>query len=259
VERHRWRWAALVVGLALMVPACLISRREGYAGERWGTGPEIWRAFVEALWGLMAPVVILGGIYGGVFTPTEAAVVAVVYGLFVGVVVYRNLGWRELYGILRDASISSAVVMFIVAFAGLFAWAGSTLGAMEKASRFILGLSQNPAVAIIWINVLLLIAGCLLDAISIFYVTLPILMPVIAHFQWNPIWFGVVMTVNLAIGQGTPPVAVNLYVAANLAKITLERISRAVVPFILAMVAALLIIIYWTSLSSWLPRLFRLG
>ena len=249
----------ILVGLALMGPAYAISRAEGYGGERWGTPHEIWRAFVEALWGLLAPLVILGGIYGGIFTPTEAAVVAVFYGLFAGVVIYRKLGWRDLYTILRDAAVSSAVVMFIVGFAGLFAWAGSRLGAMDKASRLILGLSQDSAVTILWINLLLLVAGCLLDAISIFYVMLPILMPVIAHFRWDPIWFGVVMTVNLAIGQVTPPVAVNLYVAANLAQISLERISRAVVPFILAMLAALVVIIYWTGLSIWLPRLFRLG
>ncbi len=249
----------IVVGLALMVPAYLISRAQGYAGERWGTRRELWHAFREAFWGLLAPLVILGGIYGGIFTPTEAAVVAVFYGLFVGVVIYRSLAWRDLYGILRDAAVSSAVVMFIVGFAGLFAWAGSRLGAMEKASRLILGLSETPAIAIVWINLLLLIAGCLLDAISIFYVMLPILLPVMAHFQWDPIWFGVVMTVNLAIGQVTPPVAVNLYVAANLARISLERISRAVVPFILAMVAALIVIIYWTGLSTWLPRVFKLG
>lgn len=184
--------------------------------------------------------------------------VAVFYGLFVGMVIHRTLGWRDLYGILRDTAISSAVVMFIVGFAGLFAWAGARLGAVDKASRFILGLSESPGIAILWINLLLLIAGCLLDAISIFYVTLPILMPVIAHFKWDPIWFGVVMTVNLAIGQVTPPVAVNLYVTANLAQITLERISRAVIPFLLVMVVALFII-YWTSLSTWLPRVFGHG
>lgn len=248
----------ILVGLALMAPAYLISRLEGYAGERWGAPGEIARAFRDALWGLLAPLVILGGIYGGVFTPTEAAVVAVFYGLFVGAGIYRTIGWRDLYAILVDAAISSAVVMFIVGFAGLFAWAGARLGAVEKASRLILSLGETPAAAILWINLLLLVAGCLLDAISIFYVTLPILLPVIAHFQWDPVWFGVVMTVNLAIGQVTPPVAVNLYVAAHLAQISLERVSRAVIPFILAMVAALLVIIYWTGLSTWLPRAFGL-
>lgn len=248
----------IVVGLCLMVPAYLVSRARGYAGERWGTRLEIWQAFRDSIWGLLAPLVILGGIYGGIFTPTEAAVVAVFYGLFVGALVYRTLTWRMLYGTLRDAALSSAVVMIIVAFAGLFAWAGSTLGAMDKAAGFIISLSQNPWVTILWVNLLLFIAGMLLDAVSIYYVFLPIFMPVMAHFQWDPIWFGVVMTVNLAIGQVTPPVAVNLYVAANLAKISVERISRAVVPFVLAMAGALLITIYLPFLSTWIPKVLRL-
>jgi tripartite ATP-independent transporter DctM subunit len=248
----------IVVGLCLMVPSYLISRARGYAGERWGTGPEIWEAFKDAIWGLLAPLVILGGIYGGIFTPTEAAVVAVFYGLFVGGLVYRTLTWRMLYGTLRDAALSSAVVMIIVAFAGLFAWAGSTLGAMDKAAQFIISLSQSPWVSILWVNLLLFIAGMLLDAVSIYYVFLPIFMPVMAHFRWDPIWFGVVMTVNLAIGQVTPPVAVNLYVAANLAKIRLEDISRAVVPFVLAMLGALVVTIYLPFLSTWIPKLLRL-
>jgi tripartite ATP-independent transporter DctM subunit len=248
----------IVVGLCLMVPAYLISQARGYAGERWGTAGEIWQAFKDSIWGLLAPLVILGGIYGGIFTPTEAAVVAVFYGLFVGALVYRSLTWRMLYGTLRDAALSSAVVMIIVAFAGLFAWAGSTLGAMDKAASFIISLSQSPWVTILWVNLLLFIAGMLLDAVSIYYVFLPIFMPVMAHFHWDPIWFGVVMTVNLAIGQVTPPVAVNLYVAANLARISLEEISRAVVPFVLAMVGALLITIYLPFLSTWIPKLLRL-
>jgi tripartite ATP-independent transporter DctM subunit len=248
----------IVVGLCLMVPAYLISRARGYAGERWGTAGEIWQAFKDSIWGLLAPLVILGGIYGGIFTPTEAAVVAVFYGLFVGALVYRSLTWKMLYGTLRDAALSSAVVMIIVAFAGLFAWAGSTLGAMDKAAGFIISLSQSPWVTILWVNLLLFIAGMLLDAVSIFYVFLPIFMPVMAHFKWDPIWFGVVMTVNLAIGQVTPPVAVNLYVAANLARISLERISRAVIPFVLAMLGALLVTIYLPFLSTWIPKLLRL-
>lgn len=248
----------IVVGLCLMVPAYLISRARGYAGERWGTRAETWQAFKDSIWGLLAPLVILGGIYGGIFTPTEAAVVAVFYGLFVGILVYRTLTWSMLYGALRDAALSSAVVMIIVAFAGLFAWAGSTLGAMDKAASFIISLSQSPWITILWVNLLLFIAGMLLDAVSIYYVFLPIFMPVMAHFKWDPIWFGVVMTVNLAIGQVTPPVAVNLYVAANLAKISLERISRAVVPFVLAMLGALLITIYLPFLSTWIPKLLRL-
>jgi len=215
-------------------------------------------AFKGAIWGLLAPAVILGGIHGGIFTATEAAVVAVFYGLFLGFVVYRSLNFRMLYGIFRDATLSSAVVMFIVAFAGLFSWTGSTLGVMDKTSSCLLSLSSDPFVILILVSVVLFIAGMLMDAISIYYIFLPILLPVMKHFQWDPVWFGVVMTMNLAIGQITPPVAVNLYVIANIADISLERISRSIVPFIVIMFVALLITMLFPSLSTYLPTLFGL-
>ena len=246
----------LIMGAALILPVYLISKKHGWGGDRWGTKAEIWQALKEAFWGLMAPVIILGGIYGGIFTPTEAAVVAVFYGFFVGAFIYRNLSLQVLYEVLRDSAVSTAVVMIVVAFAGLFAWAGSTMGIMDRAAKALLNLTQNPIFLLLLLNGLLLIAGMLLDAISIYYVFLPILIPVIRHFGWDPIWFGVMMTVNLAIGTVTPPVALNLYVAANLAGISMEKISRAAVPFVLALVAALMIVTYIPSLSLWLPRLF---
>jgi C4-dicarboxylate transporter DctM subunit len=248
----------LIMGAALLLPVYLISKKHGWGGDRWGTKAEIWQAFKEAFWGLMAPVIILGGIYGGIFTPTEAAVVAVFYGLFVGAFFYRNLSLQLLYEVLRDSAVSTAVVMIVVAFAGLFAWTGSTMGIMDRAAKALLNLTQNPIFLLLLLNGLLLIAGMLLDAISIYYVFLPILIPVIKHFGWDPMWFGVMMTVNLAIGTVTPPVALNLYVAANLAGISMERISRAAFPFVLALIAALMVITYIPSLSLWLPHLFGL-
>jgi C4-dicarboxylate transporter, DctM subunit len=248
----------IIAAVLLIVPSCIIARKHGWKGERWGTGREIWKAFKEAIWGLLAPAVILSGIYGGIFTATEAAVVAVFYGLFIGIFVYRSLTLKILYGIFRDAVLSSAVVMFIVAFAGLFSWTGSTLGVMDKTSASLLSLSTNPFVILLLVNFILFIAGMLMDAISIYYVFLPILMPLMKHFQWDPIWFGVVMTLNLAIGQITPPVAVNLYVIANIADLTLETISRSVLPFIAIMVVALLVTILFPSLSLYLPTLFGL-
>ena len=200
----------------------------------------------------------MSGIYGGIFTATEAAVVAVFYGFFVGFVIYRSLTLEILYGIFRDAVLSSAVVMFIVAFAGLFSWTGSTLGVMDKTSSYLLSLSSNPLIILLLINLILFIAGMLMDAISIFYVFLPILIPIIAHFHWDPIWFGVMMTLNLAIGQITPPVAVNLYVIANIADLSLETISKSVVPFVAIMLVALLVTMFFPSLSIWLPTLFGL-
>jgi C4-dicarboxylate transporter DctM subunit len=148
--------------------------------------------------------------------------------------------------------------MIIVGFAGLYAWTGSTIGVMDKFSSSILSLSTNPAVLLVLINIMLLIAGMLMDAISIYYIFLPMLIPLIKIFNWDPIWFGVVMTVNLAIGQLTPPVAVNLYVVCNIANISLEEVSKAVLPFILIMIVALAIIIYFPWLSLYLPALFKL-
>jgi C4-dicarboxylate transporter, DctM subunit len=248
----------LITALFLIIPSFFIARKYGWKGERWGTRQELWQAFKEAIWGLLAPAVILSGIYGGVFTATEAAVVAVFYGLFIGFVVYRTLTLRILYGIFRDAVLSSSIVMFIVAFAGLFSWTGSTLGVMDKASAALLSLSANPIVILLLINGMLFIAGMLMDAISIYYVFLPILIPIIHHFNWDPVWFGVVMTLNLAIGQITPPVAVNLYVIANIANLSLEKISRSVMPFVAIMLVALLVTMFFPVLSTWLPALFGL-
>ncbi len=244
----------LLMGLALVLPALLVSRRHGWGGGgAWGTWRQLGRAVWEAKWGLAAPVVILGGIYGGVFTPTEAAVVAVAYGLVVGLVVSRTLRVGDLYGIFRDAAVATATVMIVVAFAGLFSWTGSTLGVMDRAARGLLGISQNPYLVLLLLNGMLLVAGMLLDAISIYYVLLPVFLPLLPRFGWDPVWFGVMMTVNLAIGTITPPVAVNLYVASNIAGTRMEEISRWVIPFVLALVGALLLVTYVPALTLWLP------
>ncbi len=243
----------VVVGVFLMIAAFLISVARDYRGGAFGRLAEVWRAFKEAFWGLIAPLIILGGIYGGVFTPTEAAAVAVVYGLFVGFVIYRTLSPKDLYQLLVDSCVSSAVVMLVVSLAGIFGWAMTTLGVVEKVSQAAISFTSNQYLVLLMINVILLIAGMLLDAISVYYILTPLLMPIMAHFGWDPIWFGVVMCVNLAIGQVTPPVAVNLYVGANIAGISMDEISRSAIPFVVAVMAALLIITYVPALSTWLP------
>ncbi|GAB4361867.1 MAG: TRAP transporter large permease [Deltaproteobacteria bacterium] len=247
----------ILSGLALIVPVLLISRKRGYSSETVPTEP-LWVAFRDAIWGLLAPVVILGGLYGGIFTPTESAVVAVVYSLFVSLAIYRSLSFRDLFGIFAEACESSAVVMLIVAFATLFSWAGSTVGILDRAASALIGASDNRYVLLLLVNLLLLLAGMLMDAISIYYILLPVLLPIIAHFGWDPVWFGVMMTLNLAIGQFTPPVAVNLYVTTNIGKIPLEDTFWEVIPFVLAMLAALVVIALFPALSTFLPKLFGL-
>ncbi len=245
----------IIVGLFLILAAFLISVACGYKGDDFGTGREIWLAFKDAIWGLITPIIILGGIYGGIFTPTEAAAVAVFYGLFVGVFIYKTLTFQDLVQLLVDSSISSAVVMLVVSLAGIFGWAMTTLGVVEKISQTAIALTSNQYLLLLIINLIFFVSGMLLDAISIYYLLLPVLMPIMAHFGWDPIWFGIMMTVNLAIGQITPPVAVNLYVGANIAQISIDKISKAVIPFVLASIAALMCIIFIPSLSTWLPNL----
>lgn len=247
----------IIVALFIMGIVYIICRKKGYRG-RADTLP-VGRAFREAIWGVMTPAVILGGIYGGVFTPTEAAAVAVFYGLFVGIFIYRTINsFRILLDIFAMSMKATAIVMIVVTCAGLFSWVASTVGLVEKGSMALLALSDNPWIVLLMINILLLVAGMLLDAISIYYVFLPFLLPIMSHFHWDPVWFGIMMTVNLAVGQVTPPVAVNLYVGANISGLTMEEISRSAIPLILAALAALIVIVFLPGLSTFMPRILGL-
>ena len=250
----------LIIGLCLIMAAYLVSKKKGYKVENVEklTLKSFLSVLKDAFWGLLAPVIILGSIYGGIATPTEAAVIAVFYGLFVGFFIYKTLTLKILYKALVTSVVSSAVVMIVVSFAGLYSWVGNVLGIMDVVANGIINFSDNPIVVILLINVTILIAGMFLDAISIYYVFLPIFIPIIHHFGWNSIWFGVVLTINLAIGQVTPPVAVNMYVASNVAGVPIEDISKWAFLFVLASVVGLAIIILFPELTLWLPRLLNL-
>ncbi|MCD6297628.1 MAG: TRAP transporter large permease, partial [Deltaproteobacteria bacterium] len=169
----------LITGVGTVLVAYLISRKRGYRGtNKRGTPKEILIAFKDSIWAILAPIIILGGIYAGIFTPTEAAVVAVFYSLFVAVFIYRSISWRDLIKIMVDASVTSSVIMFIVVFAGIFTWAASVIGVIDLAANTIINISPNAAVMIILVNLLLLALGMILDAISISYLIMPILIPV---------------------------------------------------------------------------------
>ena len=248
-----------LAGLSLVIPAYLISRRKGYGKARTDIDDiTLWQAFRQAFFGLIAPGIILGGLYGGIFTPTEAAVVAVVYGVFLGFVVYKTLTLKLFYELLVDASVASAIVMIIVTLAGLFSWAANTLGTLDAIANYLIKLSTTPLVALFFVNLMLFVAGTMIDAISIYYIFLPIFLPMMAKFHWNPIWFGVMMTLNLAIGQFTPPVAVNLYVTTHLANISIEETFREVIPFVLFMLVALLLVALFPQISLIVPKLLKM-
>ena len=246
----------ILTGAGTILVAYLVSRKRGYRGlERRGTPREILKALKDSIWAILAPVIILGGIYAGIFTPTEAAVVAVFYSLFVAVVIYRNVTWRDMIRMLVDASVTSSVIMFIVVFAGLFTWAASVIGVIDQAANFVISISPNAAVMIILINLLLLGLGMILDAISISYLIMPILIPVLAAFKIDPLWYGVVFISALAIGQATPPVGVNLFTAANLVKGDLDSVARQAIVFVIMDVVILIILSLFPILSLYLPVL----
>jgi tripartite ATP-independent transporter DctM subunit len=244
----------LLAGLSLMVPALYFAHRDGF-GQMQGEQPPLWATFKEAIWGLLAPVVILGGLRSGAFTPTEAAVVAVFYGLFVGLFIYRTLNLRRIYDVLRESAEISAVVMIIIALATIFAHAGSTVGAFDAFAKSLMSVTGNAVVMLLAINVILLIAGMLLDGISIFLVFLPILLPIVRAYGWDLTWFGIMMTMNIAIGQFTPPMAVNLMVTCKIVGTSMESTVPWVLWFVLANVVALLLVTFIPEIALFLPRL----
>ncbi|GLV48989.1 C4-dicarboxylate ABC transporter [Thermus sp. LT1-2-5] len=233
----------ILLGGLIGVAALLVVRARGWGKVERAPG-STWPLFLEAFPGLLTPLLILGGIYGGIFTPTEAAAVGVFWGLFVGFFIYRSLTWQDLGNLLVQAGVSSAVIMAIVAWAGIFAWTADTVGLVGTLTQTLLHWGENPTLLLSLLNLFWLFLGTLLDAVSIYYLTLPILLPVMAHLGWDPVWMGIVMTVNMAIGQITPPVAVNLFMSARVSGLPIEAIWREIWPFVLASLGGLLLLAY---------------
>ncbi|AYF34143.1 C4-dicarboxylate ABC transporter [Vreelandella alkaliphila] len=245
----------ILAGLALLVPAMIVAKRFGWEGTPVA-GAEtltVRATFRQALPALFAPVLILGGLRSGLFTPTEAAVVAVAYGTIVGLFLTKELSLRDLWELLGEAAIISGVVMLIIALAGIFAWAGTMLGTFRHLAEWIIGLTDNGVLLLVLVMLAVLVAGMLLDAISIYLIMMPVLIPVMQHFEWNPVWFGILLAMNIAIGQFTPPVAVNLMVTTEVAKIRLEETLGWALLFVVAMGCALALVAIFPSIALWLP------
>jgi len=244
----------VLAGLALIVPAVWLARRHKMGAlEAEQPRPPFWKSLREASWGLAAPVLILGGMRAGWFTPTEAAVVAVFYGLFVGMVIYRSIKPRDLFTIFSEGAELSAVIMMVVALAGVFAYSLSTLSLVDPIANALVhsGLGEWGVMAVL--VVLLLVVGMVLDGISIFLIFVPLLLPIALAFQWDLVWFGVIITLMVAVGQFTPPLAVNLMVSCRIAGVRIEQTLPWVVWMLLSMMVALLLVIAFPSLALWLP------
>lgn len=213
-------------------------------------------SFGEAIWGILMPVIILGGIYSGIFTPTEAAAVAAVYGFFVGLVIYRSLKLKDIFPILKDSISQTAVVMFIIGAAAVFGNTLTITGIAAKASAALITIAGgNKYIFLAMINIILLIAGCFLDANSALYILCPILFPVAMSLGISPIHLGAVMVANLAIGLVTPPVGANLFVGCGIADIPLKDMIVKIWPFVVACILVLILITYVPFVSMFLPNL----
>ena len=250
----------ILMGLALIIVVMLEVRKNHVvpSNVQKASAKERLDAFKDAFWGFLMPVIILGGIYGGIFTPTEAAAVSVVYGLFVGMVIYKEVKLKDLWDILIDSAKTTGGIMLIVACASLFSFVCTRFGISAAASQLLAKVAGNQFTFLLICNVIFLIAGCFIDANSAMYIFIPIMLPVCKQLGYNVIAFGIMATVNLAIGQVTPPVGVNLFVAIgvklkNGLQVTLQQISRAVVPMVAACIVVLLMITYIPGISTFLP------
>ncbi|WP_337995428.1 TRAP transporter large permease [Oleispirillum naphthae] len=244
----------ILAGLSVILPTLWLSRRHDFGHMEEEKRSHLLKSLIGALPGLMAPVIILGGLRSGAFTPTEAAVVAVAYGLIVGLFIYRTLTWADIYRALVDSAQTSAVILIIISLAGIFAWAGSTLGAFDLGAKLMFSLSDNSTVVLVLVMICLLLAGMVLDGISIYLITLPLLMPLMDRYGWNPTWFGILMAMNIAIGQFTPPVAVNLMVTAKVGGVSIEATTRWVMWFVLSMALAIGLVIAFPGIALWVPE-----
>jgi len=241
----------ILISLALMAFVYVYCKWKGW-GKNDGDGRlSVGKATWQAGWALLMPVIILGGIYGGVFTPTEASAVAVLYALLVGTLIYREIKPRALYAVLKKSVISSSVIMFIIANAGLFAFLITRAGVPEAIGLWLQQVLKTPAYFLLGVNAALFVIGMFIETSAAIIVLAPILAPVAQHFGIDPVHFGLVMVVNLALGMITPPFGVNLFAACTVARISLDRIVKHLVPFVLVILACLMVITYvpWISLA----------
>lgn len=247
----------LFIATTLILVVYIYSKVKGISGDPKKSWSERWIAFKEAFWALLMPVIILGGIYGGIFTPTEASVVAAVYAFIIGTFVYKGIKIKNIIGVFAESAISSTVIMFILANAGLFSWILSRSGALDNIANFFIQISPNVYVFLIITNVVLLFVGMFMEGVAAIIIFAPILTPVAVAFGVDPVHFGLIMIVNLAIGLCTPPVGVNLFISCQIAKISLEKMTRGVLPFIVVLIVDLLIITFIPEISLFLVNLLK--
>jgi len=245
----------VLMGVAMMITVAIIAKRRNYPSEARATFREALRSLADGVLAVGTPAIIMGGILFGIFTPTEASVVACLYALILGMGIYRELKWRDLPKILLDTANQTAQVMWIVAAAGLFGWLLIFLRIPDQLIAALTALSADKWVVLALINLILLLLGCFMEGIAIILLTVPIFMPIVMKMGIDPVHFGVVMTLNLMIGLLTPPVGMVLYAMSSVAKVTMIQLTRELIPFIVSIFAVLILITFVPPMVTWLPNL----
>lgn len=245
----------LLMAVALMIMVAYYARKRNYPRDAGFSIAAVGRSFSKAFLSLLTPIIIIGGIATGVFTPTEAAIAAVAYALFLGLVVYRSLTWRRLVQITMDTIETTAIILLIVAGASIFAWILTSNRVTEQFAGMILTLTDNPILILLLLNIILFLVGFFMETIAAITILVPVLLPVAVQAGVDPVHFGVIMVLNLMIGLLTPPVGMVLYVLSRVAKVPFEKCTTATLPFLVPLVVVLLLTTFVPALSMWLPTL----
>ena len=243
----------VLMGISLMIMVAIIAPRQGLPRHAFGGLAAIWAAFKDTIWALLAPVILLGGMFSGAFTPTEAAAVADLYALFLGFVVYRTLHPRDMPAILVNTAETTGIVMVLVMVAGALGWCMSISRIPQTLAPAIVAAIHSPLAFLLVSNVILLVVGCFMEALAALLILIPILVPAAVSFGIDPVQFGLIMIFNLILGTIHPPIGVVLFVMARIAEVTFEQISRAILPWLVPLLLVLLAITVWPPLTLWLP------
>ncbi len=243
----------VLMGVSLMVMVSVVARRQGFPRMAFVGFRGIWEAFRDGFWALMTPVILLGGMFSGLFTPTEAAAVASLYALFLGVVVYRTLPLRSLPGLLVETAETTGIVAVLVMAAGALGWCMSISRLPQELTPWIVGATAEPLVFLLVTNLMLLLIGCFMEPLAALLILIPILGPAAASFGVDPVQFGIIMILNLILGTIHPPIGVVLFISSRIAGITFEEISRAILPWLVPLIVVLAMITLWPPLTLWLP------
>ncbi len=250
-------FAGVLIGLSLIIVAVFVSRKNGYGSDMPFAVRNIFRTFKEAFWSLGAPVIILGGILGGIFTATEAAAVAVVYGFIIGKFVYKELPTARIPKLLLDSAILASVILFIIAAASIFGWILTMENVPQTVGNFLVSVTDNKVLLILLINMLLLLAGTFVETTVSLILLVPIIMPITLQLGIDPVQIGVMIVVNLAIGMLTPPLGICLIVSSGISGNSIGQVSRAILPFLLVAIIDLFIIAFWPPVTMFLPSLLH--